>query len=209
MTVWTEAGSWVAPPTWAVWVPSRARHRISFSGACELRSLYVRPTWARGLPTTCVAVKVSPLLRELIARAMMLGMIDRREPKHRALARLMLDEIVPHTAMPFDLPTPTGAATRAVAERLTQRPELDARTPELAKSVGVSGRTLERQFLAETGVSLGPWRRQVRLLSALRRLGAGESVKQVSTGCGYSEPSAFVAAFKAVFGQTPGRYFTR
>ena len=32
MTVWTEAGSWIAPPHWAVWAPANVRHGIRFSG---------------------------------------------------------------------------------------------------------------------------------------------------------------------------------
>ena len=97
--------------------------------------------------------------------------------------------------------------TRRVADQLLDRPEFDSRTLFLARGVGVSARTLERQFIAETGLTIGRWRRHARLLGALRRLGAGESVKRVASACGYSEPSAFVAAFKSVFGRTPGRYF--
>ena len=35
MTVWTEAGAWVAPPHWAVWVPAGVAHQIRFAGACR------------------------------------------------------------------------------------------------------------------------------------------------------------------------------
>ena len=46
------------------------------------------------------------------------------------------------------------------------------------------------------------------LLRALRSLGAGASVKNAAIEAGYQSPSAFVAAFRSIFGTTPGRYFT-
>ena len=40
MTVWTEQGTWVAPPQWAVWAPAGVAHAIRFTGAASLRTLY-------------------------------------------------------------------------------------------------------------------------------------------------------------------------
>jgi AraC-like DNA-binding protein len=37
----------------------------------------------------------------------------------------------------------------------------------------------------------------------------GESVKAAGAKAGYAAPSAFVAAFRTLFGVTPGRYFER
>jgi AraC-like DNA-binding protein len=68
-------------------------------------------------------------------------------------------------------------------------------------------RTPERGFAAETGLSFGRWRRQARLLHAVRCLGGGTMVKQVALDAGYRSPSAFVAAFRAALASTPGRYF--
>jgi AraC-like DNA-binding protein len=56
-------------------------------------------------------------------------------------------------------------------------------------------------------MTVGRWRRQARLLDALRQLASGQSVKVVAQDAGYSSPSAFVSAFRAVFGVTPARYF--
>jgi AraC-like DNA-binding protein len=45
-------------------------------------------------------------------------------------------------------------------------------------------------------------------MDALRQLGAGASVKRAAIEAGYRTPSAFVAAFRASFKTTPGRYFS-
>ena len=50
------------------------------------------------------------------------------------------------------------------------------------------------------------WRRQARLLAALERLTAGEPVTSVAMAIGYESTSAFIAAFREGFGETPKRY---
>jgi AraC-like DNA-binding protein len=84
----------------------------------------------------------------------------------------------------------------------------DARTlGELATAAGMTERTVARLFLKETGLTFGQWRRQLRLLAALERLGAGESVSNVALDVGYEDVSSFIAVFKAALGDTPARYF--
>ncbi len=204
-TVWTEAGSWVAPPHWAVWVPPGAFHSIRFAGDTQLRTLYLRPSVAAELPTECAAIEVSPLLREVVGRAVEIGALDEREPLHRALTVLILAEFRRSEVPPFDLPVPASEQARRAARLIEERPE--AAPADVARRVGLSARTLERRFLAETGMSLGSWRRHSRLLHALRQLAMGEPTKAAAQTAGYRTASAFVAAFRQMFGQTPGRYF--
>jgi len=47
MTVRTGAGSWIAPPTWAIWIPAGTDHGIRFTGASALRTCYGGATPAR------------------------------------------------------------------------------------------------------------------------------------------------------------------
>lgn len=60
---------------------------------------------------------------------------------------------------------------------------------------------------AETNLTFGQWRQQIRLLEALRRLGRQEAVTRVAIDLGYDSPSAFIAMFKKALGSTPGQYF--
>ena len=76
-----------------------------------------------------------------------------------------------------------------------------------AARAGVSPRTFSRLFQRDTGMTFRQWRQQLRLLSALRRLAAGQRVNQVALELGYESPSAFVAMFRRALGTTPGRYF--
>jgi AraC-like DNA-binding protein len=45
------------------------------------------------------------------------------------------------------------------------------------------------------------------LLGALEQLAAGTPIKQAAARAGYATTSAFTAAFRATFGNTPARYF--
>lgn len=61
-----------------------------------------------------------------------------------------------------------------------------------------------RLFQRETGLSFRGWRQRMRLLSSLQALEQGQSVTQAALGCGYESTSAFIVAFKGLFGATPG-----
>jgi AraC-like DNA-binding protein len=93
-------------------------------------------------------------------------------------------------------------ATLAASERGEKQP-----VTVLLRQAGISRRTLERIFRAETGMSLGQWLRRQKLLQALKLVAAGDSVKSIALELGYSNPSAFVAMFRRELGQTPKRYF--
>ena len=61
-----------------------------------------------------------------------------------------------------------------------------------------------RLFQRETGLSFRNWRQRMRLLSSLTALEAGHTVTDAALGCGADSTSAYIAAFKQLFGATPG-----
>jgi AraC-like DNA-binding protein len=206
ITVWTEAGSWVAPPSWGVWAPAGLRHGIRFAGPSAFRTLYFRPDHWAGVPAACSAVTVSPLLRELILRTAAQGMLDRRSAVDMAMATLMLDEFRLSGAPPFDLPQPRTAVTRRAAALFSEAGAYQT-TDCVARQLGLGTRTLERQFVTETGITIGSWRQQRALLTSMEQLAGGTSVKAAAAYAGYASASAFIAAFRGLFGTTPARYF--
>jgi len=207
MTVETAHGAWVAPPHWAVWAPPGVWRQIRFTGRCALRTLYLRGDLAEGLGDRCAVMGVTPLLRELILRATELGMLDARKPVEAAVAQLIRAELERREVAELELPAPTSPAARRAAELMSSQ-QGPFNIADVARVVGLSARAMERRFLAETGLPIARWRRQARLHDALRQLAAGASVKAASVAAGYAAPSAFVAAFREVFGVTPGRYFS-
>ena len=207
LAVETEHGTWLAPPSWAVWVPAGAPHSLRFVGQGRLRTLYLRPDGDPRLPEECCALAVSPLLRELVLRAVELGMLDARAAEESAVAALIRAELGRSGPPPFTLPQPASVAIRQAARILSNDGEA-ARLPAVARTVGLGVRTLERRFQAETGLTPGRWRRQQRLLSSLELLAGGGTVTVAAIAAGFGSTSAFIAAFRLLFGTTPARYFS-
>jgi AraC-like DNA-binding protein len=209
MSVATEVGSWVAPATWAIWVPAGIHHGIRFVVDSAFRTAYFRPDWADGYPTGCTVVSVSALLRELILRTIKIGKLDRRHPLDTAIAALMVSELQVSGARSLSLKQPTGEAMCRAATLMTKRNRQAATVSSLASAVGAGTRTFERQFFAETGMTPGRWRQQQAMLTALELLAGGTAIKTVAAQSGYRTASAFIAAFRKIFGTTPGCYFSQ
>ena len=207
ITAWTDVGSWVAPPSRAIWIPAGIRHGLRSVGESAFCTLYLRPDWWATLPVQCAALTVSPLFRELVLRATGNVVLDQRDAVALATATLMLHEFRRSETASFTLPQPVTALTRQAAAWIVENPSQAATIEHLARAVGVGVRTLERRFVSETGLTIGRWRQQLFLSRALEQLAVGTSVKAVASDAGYSTPSAFVARFRSHFGTTPGRYF--
>ena len=208
----SDARTWIAPPTWAVWMPAGVRHAIRFAGPAALRVVYLRADGVGragdggvafgGLPSTAGAMPASPLLRELVERATTIGVLDRRDPVEAALALLLVAELGDVGPPPLAVPEPTSPSARRAAELLAT----GMAVAPVAAAIGVGRRTLERTFLAETGLPVGRWRQYRLLLRGLEDVADGATVQAASAVAGYRTPSAYVAAFRSAFGTTPARF---
>jgi AraC-like DNA-binding protein len=213
LTVHTDAGLWVVPVHQAVWVPPGVRHSVEVAGGVAMRSLYLRPPLRQpvrgGLPDSCRVVEVSPLLREILRRAMRLRTLDRRIAEQRHLIDVLRDEITVLPLTPLDLPMPRDARGVRAAACIREEPAARHTLAEVARASAASARTLERLFRNETGLPFGVWRQRARLLRALQLLAEGDAVAGVASAVGYESTSAFVAAFRRAIGTTPRRYFKK
>jgi AraC-like DNA-binding protein len=207
MSVQTDDGTWIVPPNRSVWIPARVGHSIAMSGKVSMRTIYFLPTLVKTFPRRCCVIEVSPLLRELILRAVAMGPLRRDVPAHRRLVDFMLDQLRVLPTLPLELPMPRDPRALRIAVLIRDNPGDRATLATLAKTAGASHRTLERVFRADTRMTLGRWRQQARLLLAVRMLASGESVTSTALEVGYDSTSAFIEAFSSVLGATPGRYY--
>jgi AraC-like DNA-binding protein len=208
MVVKTAASTWVIPPQRAVWVPARVEHETHTIGQVAMRTVYVAPGVARELLRECCAINVSPLLRELILRAAGAPLVYRRDGPDGRIMQMILDEIRVSRMLPLHLPIPAQPHVAKICARILRDLHAPVTLERLASDEGMSKRTAERMFLRETRMTFSRWRQQARLLTALTRLAAGQSVKEAAFEAGYSTQSAFTSMFKRAFGTTPGRYFS-
>jgi AraC-like DNA-binding protein/mannose-6-phosphate isomerase-like protein (cupin superfamily) len=207
MTVSTPHGSWVVPPQRAVWVPPGTDHESRMHGDVAMRTLYIRAGVARKMPAHCCVVNVSALLRELILAAVKMPLLYEERGRDGRVMKLILDELAASPELPLYLPQPADRRLAAICATILRQPDDVRGLEDWAVGVGASARHLARLFQGETGMSFGMWRKQARLMEALRRLAAGEAVTVVALELGYASTSAFSAMFRQALGVQPSRYF--
>jgi AraC-like DNA-binding protein len=211
MTVRTDQGAWVVPVNRAVWIPERIPHTVTMSGSVAMRTLYFKSRLVRSLPRECCVINVSVLLRELILEACASGSLRRRIRWESHLLNVILDRLKAIDIAPLRLPMPSDSSgdprVLRVARILLADPSDRRPLTQLARNSGAGRRTIERLFVASTGMTFGRWRQQLRLMHAMRLLGSGAKVTHAALEAGYSTSSAFIAAFRKTLGTTPSRYF--
>jgi AraC-like DNA-binding protein len=232
LSVTTDAGSWVAPATRAIWIPAGAVHEHRAYGDTVLHLV--------GLPVEdnplCLdrpaVIGVDPLLRELIIAytGQPEGHPDERTDEHHVehrvgrpggrpaerpgvpaaerlrLRAVLLDRLRRSTQQPVHVPAARDPRLAAVCAVLRDDPADDRTLARLGAEVGVSDRTLSRLCRAEFGMSFPQWRTQVRLHHALRLLAEDVPVTVVASRCGWASSSAFIDVFRRAFGHTPGTH---
>ena len=203
----TEDGSYIVPPSRALWVPADMPHSITLIEDAELRTVYlhgwIAPSWEK-----CEVLEISPLLR-----ALMLALdttpdgLPPRDPeapaRERMIAPLLTSELERATQIRIDVPLPADKRLRQLCEALLRNPAHRATLAERAAAIGASERTVARMFQDQLGMSWQQWRQQAVMAHALPLLARGMPVSQVATASGYATDSAFCAMFKAATGRSP------
>ncbi len=193
---------WMIPPHFGLWIPARTSHQIRMPEAVSMRTLYLRPGLA-AMGTSCVVFHVTPFLRELIFEIVRTGRLRLRNGIECAMRDLLVAQLARTSPVPVGIALPRDPRALRIAQAVMENPSARLSLASMCESAGVSVRTLERIFRSDVGVDFESWRRQVRLMRAIELLVKGSSVKEVAFSIGYSDPSAFVALFRAAFATTP------
>jgi AraC-like DNA-binding protein len=203
MEVSSGQSLWIIPPYFALWIPARTFHCIRMPGAVSMRTLYFRPGLVSRSSSGCAVLYVSSLLRELIVESVRIGQLRARSRLERALRDLTILHVTNATSAPTHVTLPKDQRALAVARALVDDPSRSQPLARLCADAGVSVRTMQRVFQKDVGMDFDSWRRQMRLTKGVELLVSGRSVKEVAFAVGYSQPSAFVEAFRRTFGLSP------
>jgi len=207
MVVSTADGQWIVPPTRGMWMPGGTVHWIRMVGRVQMRTAYIRPDAAPGLPARCTVLGITPLLRELILAAINIPLPYAADSRAGRLMRLLLDEVLLVPTLPLHLPRPADPGLRRICDAIVDSPDTGLTLADWGDLLGVDPKTIQRRFARETGMTFGQWRQQARLLAALERLAAGAKVVDVALDMGYGSPSAFATMFRRQFGVPPSAFF--
>ena len=215
-------GTYIVPPSRAVWIPPGVEHAVTVVEDAELLTLYVHQPRARCGPgvgradepawRTCRVLEVSDLLRALAleldtaadgAASPLGGEALRREQR---LSALLLDELRRARPVPLGVAMPTDKRLRALCESVLDDPGRHDTLGGWADACGASPRTVARLFRSELGTSFLQWRQQVLLARAVTLAARRMPIADIAAELGYASASAFSAMVRRTVGAPPSRF---
>jgi AraC-like DNA-binding protein len=208
LSIGGEDGVWVVPATQAVWFPPNQWHWASSHGVFEGWTVYVAEAACAGLPERCCTLRTSGLLREAVLRAATWSQRPQTDSAAR-IASVIIDEIRTLPVESLGLPLPRDVRLQRIARAILEDTASERGLEAWAKWGAVSSRTLSRRFVTETGFTFSAWRQRARLLRALEMLADGQPVGAIALDQGFATASAFIAAFRRMFAESPGAYRQR
>ena len=198
--------NFLSPPQYAVWIPPNFVHSSWNEVRVTYRTVYVDCHLCESLPQEPCALEVTPILRAILDEFARIDVRCPQTPEQHRLAAVVIDQV--QSAAPMDGYLPF--ASTATLQEILEYAKLNVRHCETTETIAIgfkmTARTLERRCRSELGLGFGEWRQRLRFTMALEALSAGRTIQQISYDLGYSSPSAFIAMFRRISGQTPEQY---
>ncbi len=203
MRISTKAARFIVPPGRGLFVPAGLPHAVRMDGPVAMRALFLREDAAHGTPAHPRVMLVTPLLRALILAACDEPLEWDAAGRGGHLAALIVSELRRAVTLPLAVPEPRDARLLRLTAALQAAPASALTLDGWAAGCGASARTLRRLFRAETGMGFAQWRQALRLAEASAMLAQGVAPTRAAAAVGYASASAFGAAYRAAFGETP------
>ena len=217
-------GTYIVPPSRALWIPPGVEHAVTMVEDADLRTLYFHQPRGRcgpGVPRhqeaawrQCRVLEVSDLLRALV-RELPTAPDDGptstppstpdERTRERHLNALVLGELRRAAAVKLGVDLPHDKRLRHLCEAVLADPTRHETLSAWAQDTGASPRTVARLFRTELSSTFTQWRQQVILAKAVSLAAGRMPMGQIAAELGYS-PSAFSAMVRKSVGQPPGRF---
>ncbi|CAM7981524.1 helix-turn-helix domain-containing protein [Enterobacter hormaechei] len=201
LVIETPLGRSVVPAKHIGWIPPGQQHAAFSESAIEGCAVYLDPAHCEGLPEKATLFESDDLTDALFSRLSVAG--SEYDPRKLIL---LLEELALASQVRFYLPVPTDPRLKNVVRRLLQSVDDNQTVESHASRAGMSVRTFNRRFSAETGMNFVNWRQLARVMQAMEWLAAGKPVGWIALSCGYSSVSAFIEVFRTWTGKTPGQW---
>ena len=215
-------GSFIVPPSRALWIPPGVEHAVTVVEDAELLTLYLHQPRGRFGPQVvrtldapwrqCRVLEVSGLLRalalELDARPDAPGFALSADELQREsrLSALLFDELRRARPVPLGIALPLEKRLRALCEAVLDDPTRHTTLDAWAHDTGASPRTVARLFRSELRTSFVQWRQQVLLARAVTLAARRMPMARIAAELGYASASAFSAMVRRTVGAPPSRF---
>ena len=224
-------GTFIVPPSRALWIPPGVEHAVTMVEDADLRTLYFHQPHGQCGPAAlgdgdghgspgddpsawhqCRVLEVSDLLRALVREmpttpdgsSRTLTAAELLRESH--LSALIRDELARAAAVKLGVDLPQDKRLRHLCEAVLADPTQHETLADWAQDTGASPRTVARLFRSELGSTFTQWRQQVILAKAVSLAAGRMPMGRIAAELGYS-PSAFSAMVRRSVGQPPGQFF--
>ena len=218
-----EHGTYLVPPSRALWIPAGVEHAVSIVEDADLRTLYLHQLGGRCGPDVprseeaawnqCRVLEVSDLLRALVLEMDVRPDGHPEQPRtedlqrERRIAALVLDELRRAKPVRLGVALPSDKRLRGLCEAVLDDPTRHATLDAWARDSGASPRTVARLFRQELGTTFVQWRHQVLLAKALAMAARRVPMGTIAAELGYASASAFTAMVRRSVGAPPSAFF--
>ena len=215
-------GSFIVPPSRALWIPAGVEHAVTVVEDAELLTLYLHqprgrcgPQVARAVDAPwrqCRVLEVSGLLRALALEldtrpdAPGLALSADELQREKRLSALLFDELRRARPVPLGIAMPLEKRLRALCEAMLDDPTRHTTLDAWARDAGASPRTVARLFRSELQTSFVQWRQQVLLARAVTLAARKLPIAHIAAELGYASASAFSAMVRRSVGAPPSRF---
>ena len=214
-------GTYIVPPSRALWVPPGMEHAVTMVESADLRTLYFFQTHGRCGPDVaeteeaawrqCRVLNASDLLRAVVRElptlpddSLQLSAQDRAREHH--LSELLLDEMRRASVVQLGVKLPQDKRLRLLCEDVLADPTRFETLEDWAQDTGASPRTVARLFRQQLECSFTQWRQQVVLAHAVSLAARNWPIQRIAAELDYS-PSAFSAMVRRTVGMPPAQFF--
>ncbi len=205
LSVDTVESSWTLAPGCLGWIPAECPHRAKVIVGCQGKILRLDPDVITADNTMEKLVKTPLLIHAILLRLTATEHLVMEGAMHRLLG-VLFDEISSAERTNFELPMPRDKRLTKLAAYLLSTPDAPFSKAMLETKFALSGRSISRLFMQQTGITFKQWRALAKLQHALRLLESPLSISDIALSCGYSSTSSFIYAFKQHLGETPNNY---
>lgn len=207
LTAWTGDGDYRVLAGQAVWMPAGVNHAVQLARGTVAVAVWAPAGAERDGLSSVRVLEVPPGLGDWLIHKYFRGPFAEDGPLLELTTGLSGRGISGNAGTA--LPMPGSREARAVAQALLRSPGSPLRIEEFAVRESVSAKTLQRQFIHDTGITFSQWRTRARVAAAAARIAAGYGVADARRHAGYSTAAGFTRAFQRHFGLTPTTYMTR
>jgi AraC-like DNA-binding protein len=208
LTVEGKSGRYKVPRQFAVWIPAGVAHRTTIQRVAS-GSVYLSRDLLPCSAKTPRVIVAPMLMRQMVMHAMRWP-LDRSEDDatssiyFQCFAKLCEEWI--EDEVKLVLPASDQPRIARIMD-FTQSHIATVTLADVCKSVGISERSLRRQFASTVGMSWEEYRQRLRIHLALDDLDdTTKSIGTIAADSGYENPAAFARAFRSIMGMSPSEY---